>query len=148
MRHTARAIVIKDNQLLLMERWRDNLHYFSIPGGGIEPGETAEQAAIRELQEEMSVAIKPLRVLYNVHTPDKEHTIFLADYQSGEAMLHPNSPEARTQLMSDNKFKPRWIATKDVAELPFMYWQPIQQQLVHDIATGFSDKPIDISYKS
>ena len=55
-RHTARCIVVHEGQLLLMERWRDGLHYFSIPGGGVEAGESFEQAAMRELAEETTVA--------------------------------------------------------------------------------------------
>ena len=147
IRYTARAIVIKDDQMLLMERWRDGLHYFSIPGGGIEDGETAEQAAVRELAEEMSVIIEPVRVLYKIHAPDAEHTIFLAAYKSGEAALHPDSPEAREQTNTTNHYKPRWMPIARLAELPFVYWEPLQAQLVHDATVGFPDKAVDITYQ-
>lgn len=49
-RRCSRAIVIRDNKILLLytERYND----FSLPGGGIDDGETNEEGLIRELKEE------------------------------------------------------------------------------------------------
>ena len=48
--HAATAVVIKQGQVLLHKR-RD-FRIWALPGGKIEPGETTEQAAIREVKEE------------------------------------------------------------------------------------------------
>jgi 8-oxo-dGTP pyrophosphatase MutT (NUDIX family) len=137
-RHTARAIVIHNNQLLLIERWRPGLHYFSIPGGGIEPGEQAEQTAVRELLEETGCVVQLERQVYLLKLPDgSEHNIFLARYVSGEPHLPADSPEA-LHTTSDNRFKPRWVALDSLAKASFLIWKPIQRQLVRDLADGFS----------
>ncbi|MBD1581178.1 NUDIX hydrolase [Pseudoalteromonas sp. S16_S37] len=49
-RHTARAIVLKGKDILLLytARYDD----YSLPGGGVDEHETIEQALLRELQEE------------------------------------------------------------------------------------------------
>jgi len=52
----AGIIVIKDN-LILLSRERDKPDEFAIPGGGIEPGETPVEAAIREAAEEVNILI-------------------------------------------------------------------------------------------
>ena len=58
MRTTARGIVIKDNQVLLMYRVRNGEHYYSIPGGGVEEGESPDTAEFREIFEEYGVLLK------------------------------------------------------------------------------------------
>ena len=49
----ASIAVFRDGKVLLARRARPPL--WSLPGGRIEPGETAEQAALRELREEVGV---------------------------------------------------------------------------------------------
>jgi len=50
IRNTARAIVLKGEQVLLLytARYDD----YSLPGGGIDDGESIEQGLLRELHEE------------------------------------------------------------------------------------------------
>lgn len=50
-------IEIKDNRILLTRSYGKDKYY--IPGGKREPGETDQQALIREIGEELSVAIDP-----------------------------------------------------------------------------------------
>lgn len=144
-RYTGRGIVIKDNQILLMERWRDDLHYFSIPGGGIEPGETAKQTAKREILEETSVHVTVDRMLYEMHDPAGHvHTIFMCTYLSGEPQLQPNSEEAKSMRIrqKSDTYIPRWIPIKEINKLPFLYWAPVGHQLAHDIENGWPTKPL------
>jgi 8-oxo-dGTP pyrophosphatase MutT (NUDIX family) len=90
-RHAARAIVLHEDKLLFMERWHQGSHYFSIPDGSIEPGETPEKAAEREVLEETSCQVKALREIYKVKLPDSSlHRIYLCEYVSGEPTLHQN----------------------------------------------------------
>ncbi len=52
------AAIIYDNEQLLIARRPPGKHksgYWEFPGGKIEPDETAEQALIRELAEELSI---------------------------------------------------------------------------------------------
>ena len=55
----ARGITFIDDNILLIERYKkennDVLHYFTIPGGGVEDFETYEEAAVRETLEETTV---------------------------------------------------------------------------------------------
>ena len=71
MRKSARAILItKENKLLLMKRTKPNGIYYVTIGGGIEEGETPEQALIRELKEESGSLIE--RPVFAFHYDDFE----------------------------------------------------------------------------
>ncbi len=50
------ALIFRDDKILLFHRFRDGNEYWVIPGGGVEEGETVEEALQRELWEETSIS--------------------------------------------------------------------------------------------
>jgi 8-oxo-dGTP diphosphatase len=137
-RHTARGIVLYENKLLLIERWRNDLHYFSIPGGGIEPGETPEQTVVREIAEETSCIVTVERPLYILTTESgNRHHIFLCRYESGEPNLMATSPEY-LHGTPNNRFAPCWLDITQLSAAPFIIWKPIADRLIHDLQHGFA----------
>lgn len=141
IRHTGRGIVLHNGRVLLMERWRDGLHYFSIPGGGIEPGETPEQTAVREIHEETSVEVKIKHLLYEMHDPiGSIHHIFLCRYEAGQPQLLIGSEESRENELGKNRFKPQWLPIDRLGDIDLLYWEPIREQLKQDIANNFAGR--------
>ena len=55
--HKAAGIIIQDRKLLFA-RAKD-MDFFIDPGGKIEPDETAKQALVRELKEELAIDVNP-----------------------------------------------------------------------------------------
>ena len=64
----ASACVWRDGRVLLIERAKPPIGMWSLPGGHVEPGETAAAAALRELQEEtgLSAALDHFVGLYEI----------------------------------------------------------------------------------
>lgn len=117
MRQTARGVIIHENKVLLIERWRKDvatgktLHYFSIPGGGIEAGETPQMAVVRELYEETSLLIRPQQLLATQYFEDgSQNSYFLCAYLSGEPTLHSSVPEKQS---AENRSLPQWVSAAE-----------------------------------
>jgi len=64
----ALAMITSPCGVLLVQR-RDRAPLWSFPGGAIEPGETAEQAAEREALEETGLRVQALHVIGRRHHP-------------------------------------------------------------------------------
>lgn len=56
--HKAGAVIIKDRHFLVTRSIGKDI--FVAPGGKLEPGETSKQSLVRELQEELDIAIKEI----------------------------------------------------------------------------------------
>src|SRR3989344_4236949 len=82
----AGCAIIKDGKLLLL--WKKKHSHYELPGGKIEPGETPEQAAVREANEEIVCTVQILQYggYDDVSYQDKELRghIFLAKIIEGE----------------------------------------------------------------
>jgi ADP-ribose pyrophosphatase YjhB (NUDIX family) len=58
------AAIFHDGRVLIVRRGRPPAHgLYTLPGGGVELGETLEQAVIREVREETGLAIAPLALV-------------------------------------------------------------------------------------
>jgi|SRR5436190_1959407 len=58
------AAIFRDDRVLIVRRARPRAHgLYTLPGGGVELGESLEQAVIREVREETGLAIAPLALV-------------------------------------------------------------------------------------
>ena len=114
-RIVARAITFIDDNILLIERYRKDgkelLHYFTIPGGGVEEGESFRETAIRETKEETCCDVEIVKDLIIEDYPGGKCHWFYAKYISGTPMLGGEESE-RNNL--DNSYKVVLINMKDI----------------------------------
>lgn len=99
------VVVLKPGAVLLVRRGKPpNMGAWSLPGGAQELGETAEEAARRELLEETGVTVGPLALAANVDTIRRDeagrvqyhYTIidFAAGWLEGEPVAGSDVSEA------------------------------------------------------
>ncbi|MGJ1420958.1 NUDIX hydrolase [Sphingobacterium spiritivorum] len=62
---TAGLVIVKENSILLA--FSKNKKAWYLPGGKIDQGETAQQALIREIEEELNVRLDPVHIQYYKH---------------------------------------------------------------------------------
>jgi ADP-ribose pyrophosphatase YjhB (NUDIX family) len=145
MRLSSRAIVIKDNKLLVMGRNRFGHQFVALPGGGVEEGESTKEAAVREIAEECSLKIDNLKLviiedageIYGIQY------IYSADYVSGQLQLDPKSVEAKITKDGKNLYEPKWLDLEKLKETKFLPVE-LKDLIVEFIEKGFPESPVQL----
>ncbi len=124
------AIIIRDEEVLLARRGREpGYGKWSIPGGGVKLGETLEEAVIREVREEVNLAIKVedmVEILERIfRDPDgrvQYHYVlvdFLCERLSGEARPSSDALEVQWVPIWEIPYHPLPGKTKKVIQKAF-----------------------------
>jgi mutator protein MutT len=95
--------VVKDQAgrlLLVKRRHEPGAGLWSLPGGRIEPGETAEQAMVREVREETGLLVSAIRLLGVVERHGRAGSVavisdFLAAVTGGSLAAGDDAADAR-----------------------------------------------------
>ncbi|MBC1457311.1 8-oxo-dGTP diphosphatase MutT [Listeria newyorkensis] len=112
--HVVGAIIQKNNKILCVQRADSAVNGadWEFPGGKIEPGETPEQALIREVQEEIGCVITVNQAfdhtVYAYEFANVHLTCFLCDLITGEPVLHVHQ-------------EMKWLDTSELSDLK---WSP------------------------
>ena len=118
MSQRAAGVIIKDNKILLMRRIKNNQEYYVFPGGGVEKGESAEEAAIREIKEELSLDIKIDKLLFEIENQGRQEYYYLIKEFSGQPWL---GGEEKQRMNENNQYYPVWVELDKLADLGNLY---------------------------
>jgi len=99
------AAIFRDGRVLIVRRARAPAKgVYTLPGGGVELGETLEQAVIREIREETALDIEPIELVgfrqaiaRDAAGRVERHFVilpFAARYVAGEVLLNEELSEA------------------------------------------------------
>ena len=126
------AIIQKGDKIFATQRgYGDFKDWWEFPGGKMEPGETPEEALVREIREELSAYIQVGKLLYTVEWdyPQFHLTMHCFMCTLVQDALHLNEHEAA-----------RWLS---MADLHSVNWLPADEMLLPLIG-----KEMNQSYKS
>ena len=111
------AIIRKGDAIFATQRgYGDFKDWWEFPGGKMEPGETPEEALVREIREELSADISIDKFLYTVDYDYPAFHLTMHCYMCSllcEA-LHLNEHEAARWLKADEIHSVNWLPADDV----------------------------------
>jgi 8-oxo-dGTP diphosphatase len=119
MSYRAAIILLQDDQIALIERHREGLHYFTFPGGHVEPGETPEQAAIRETREELGLDVAIRRLVAEIWWHNRPQYYYLVDAVGGD-FGSGTGEEMHNPLPERGSYQPTWVPVRNLLELPVL----------------------------
>ncbi|GEM_PF-849739 len=122
-RQRAGALIIHNRKLLTYHLRKEKKEYWRIPGGGIEPDETPEQAAQRELHEELGLTIAIRRQFGPYFRSNKNEWYFLAETNLEKLPVdHSEAPEYPCKV--------RWLPVEKLADYeirpPALKWELVE----------------------
>ena len=148
MRIRAGIVLIKDNKVALIERHRAGLDYFVFPGGGVDEGETPEQAAIRETMEELGIEVSIKQKVAEITLGPKSRQIyFLVEHVSGEfgtgtgeefTDSDPNDPD-------EGIYIPIWMPIDELPRRTNIYPSELSRLVVKSVRNGWHKKPLVVT---
>ena len=148
MRNRSVVFVIRNKKILMEKLSYPSLGdrvFYSIPGGGIEDGETPEQAAIRELKEECGLDGTIVRKLTELYNNDRTEHVFEVKVPDDQEPITGYDPEE-----AENEDPPLkevlWMALDEISEKDraFLWgYGLIQLEGFYDEVISWGDK---ISY--
>lgn len=144
MSKAARAIILKDDKLLLMRRLKHGSEYYTLVGGRLNGDESPQEAVIREVKEETGLDIIAGRLVFAEKHPEPYNSqyIFLCEVAPHSTVeIQPTSEEALMNHVGINMHIPEWVSVKNFGKLHFNTMQ-LQKAILDGLANGFPDEPV------
>ncbi len=150
MRVRAGIVLIENEKVALIERHRAGLDYFVFPGGGMDEGETPEQAAVREAKEELGVEVVTKRMIAVIHFGQSTQFYYLVERVGGEfgtgageefTDADPNDPE-------EGIYIPIWMPIDELPQHEKVYPAEVARLVLKSGTEGWPRDPVILDERS
>jgi 8-oxo-dGTP diphosphatase len=149
MRVRAGVVLIENGKVALIERHRAGTHYYVFPGGGVDEGETPEQAAVREMEEETGLRVTVRRKLAEIHFGLSEQAYYLVDRLNGE--FGTGTGEEFTDSDPDDPtegvYVPIWMSLEELPQHENVYPTDLAALVLTAVNAGWPEEPIVVVEK-
>ena len=145
VRAAAKALIIRENQILLLKCQRNGSPYYNLPGGGQEHGERIDEALVRECWEEAGAEVRV------------KHLVFVRDYISNNhgasdpdihqleliftcELIQPDNPTGGPGP-DDDQIGVEWVSLDRIGDIPLYPRElvkhlPLRSDVAYNIYLG------------
>ena len=113
----AAVVIVEDGRVALIERVRDRHTYFKFPGGGVESGESPQQAAVREAHEELGVSVELGDLISVAYRNGREQRYYLASITGGTFGTGWGTEMITSGTTAKGTYRPVWVDLTSLTEL-------------------------------
>jgi 8-oxo-dGTP diphosphatase len=117
VRVRAAVVIVENGRVALIERVRDGRTYFVFPGGGVEAGESPQQAAVREAHEELGVSVELGDLIFVTHRDGRERRYYLASIAGGTFGTGRGTEMMTSGTTAKGTYRPVWVDLTILTEL-------------------------------
>ncbi|HLO30090.1 MAG TPA: NUDIX domain-containing protein [Anaerolineales bacterium] len=145
MRIRAGIILIEEDKVALIERYRAGYHYYSFPGGGVNVGESLEHAAIRETLEELGLEVAIRQKVAEVQIGNKSRqAYFLVEQTGGEFGTGTGEEYSDANRAHPQKgiYIPIWMPVAELPQHMNVYPAEVAHLVVKSVKDGWASEPI------
>lgn len=135
VRVRAGAICIDESDRVVLNQGDDGGPFYELPGGGVEPGETVEEAVVRELEEEAGIHVRIERELARVWKDGREEHYFL---------VRPEGRSSRSHLDLEPGFTQEWVPISSLGDLPLWPKRLVWRVAAWHARGSWPDVPVDL----
>jgi len=147
MRARAAVIIIENDKIALIERYRSGQHYFVLPGGKVKSGESPLDAASREAEEELGLKVKIGALVAEGSYLGAPQYYFLAEPISG-MFGYGNGSEMRNLPGSEKgSYHPVWMAINSINAKPVLP-KIMAEFIIKSLKEGWPENPLIVSDNS
>jgi probable phosphoglycerate mutase len=107
-RPRACAAIIRDNHILMVREMHEQRDFWTLPGGGLEFGESYEEAVVREVKEEVNLEVKVIKHLFTCAYENGSENCYLVEIIGDSQASLGYDPEypLEDQVLRDVKWFP------------------------------------------
>ncbi|MBV6397283.1 MAG: RNA pyrophosphohydrolase [Anaerolineales bacterium] len=143
MRIRAVALLIQNDSIAVMERYRGGRHYFTFPGGGVDEGETVEGAVVRELEEELGIQTRVAKHIATVWFNGNRQEYFLVEQTGGTFGTGAGDEFTAGYDETHGTYHPMWMPVRELLANPVLP-EEVALMVVKYHQKGWPDSPVTI----
>jgi 8-oxo-dGTP diphosphatase len=147
MKPRAAVILIENDRIALIERYRSATHYFAFPGGKVEAGETSAIAAKREILEELGLDVEIGQMVGEVWYMGTPQYYFLAQIVGGQFGAGAGKEMSDLPDSPKGSHLPTWMKLEEITKQPVLP-KPVAEYVYYSSKHGWPSQPLVIKDQS